>query len=358
MGMTMSNLSTQTGGRDKLPQTLLKCIDCKKWKHRSEYWDLNGRSGRKQPYCIECGKVRMEHVRAGRKVDPSPQRGDGIPTKENPLLLSFWQKDQYVAGTRFQICQRCFHEKPIEDFRISRSKPDGKGYHRSWCKTCDNARINEIKHRKRAETRPKEIETGTVVSVDPRPDIKVTEKVCSICKKTLPSTSFHRDKKSSTGLFSYCKECNNRVSRSRRAAKKSEPTPTPPKESRCSRCLSTKPATEFSSNRTRSGLQSWCKSCTSEYGKERRRKVSELMKASEPELVGGTQVPTIASVTRKATKRTAKAEPERGDLGEMIEDPHLATPDASPSIGGSGTPKRVGWFGRMILNLAKRIEGG
>jgi len=43
---------------------------------------------------------------------------------------------------------------------------------------------------------------------------------CSRCRTTLPADRFTRDNRRSSGLYSYCKPCENTRQRERRAAKK------------------------------------------------------------------------------------------------------------------------------------------
>lgn len=89
-------------------------------------------------------------------------------------------------------CARCKRTKPISDFSIEKSAPDG---HCHWCRKCKHAyraksqRVNTRRWRKENPYTLKE------------------RKKCSKCKLVKDSTEFSRCRTTSDGLSPICKVC-------------------------------------------------------------------------------------------------------------------------------------------------------
>lgn len=91
----------------------------------------------------------------------------------------------------------------------------------------------------------------------------MTEKLCIACHLTKPVTEFYRNSGHRDGLSSRCIPCTLKDMAVRWRAKHPEPPPYQrPTEKLCKKCDQTKPLEEFyPHNRTRDGVQYWCKEC-------------------------------------------------------------------------------------------------
>ena len=91
----------------------------------------------------------------------------------------------------------------------------------------------------------------------------MTEKLCIACHLTKPVTEFYRNSGHRDGLSSRCIPCTLKDMAVRWRAKHPEPPPyRRPTEKLCKKCGQTKPLEEFyPHNRTRDGVQYWCKEC-------------------------------------------------------------------------------------------------
>lgn len=91
----------------------------------------------------------------------------------------------------------------------------------------------------------------------------MNEKLCIACHITKPVAEFYRNSGHRDGLSSRCIPCTREEMAVRWRAKHPEPPPYQrPTEKHCKKCGQTKPLEEFyPHNRTRDGVQYWCKDC-------------------------------------------------------------------------------------------------
>jgi Recombination endonuclease VII len=105
-----------------------------------------------------------------------------------------------------------------------------------------------------------------------------SDKVCPQCKRALPLTEFHRDRRRVDGLAFYCKACataRSEVSRRRRgiAPQKRSPVPVAEGLKWCPDCEQIKPVEDLPSTTTKaSGRHSYCKPCHNARGRETRQR--------------------------------------------------------------------------------------
>ena len=87
------------------------------------------------------------------------------------------------------ICKTCQEEKPTSEFNKNQANPTGYHWH---CRECTQKKQRE-EYREQAK----------------KGRVKVTpnEKVCTVCKESLPASAFRNYRWSSTGLTSACKKC-------------------------------------------------------------------------------------------------------------------------------------------------------
>lgn len=138
-------------------------------------------------------------------------------------------------------CTKCLQIFPATSDFFTRDRRNKDGFH-NFCKTCLNAY-----HRKLRKEGP-----------TPKVSFPDGYKLCNKCNKLFPATPeyFFRDKYTSDGFVSYCKEHSKRVRKGSIVSGMK----------RCSRCKQVKPATtEFFTRRPerKSGLRSICKICQS-----------------------------------------------------------------------------------------------
>lgn len=89
-------------------------------------------------------------------------------------------------------------------------------------------------------------------------------KVCTKCRKSKSLASFSRQQSAKDGHQSWCKQCLADDMRLR--YQRDFPTPMFFVDKRCSKCKEVKAPDEFKrTNKTNSGLDSWCRSCVSVY---------------------------------------------------------------------------------------------
>lgn len=99
----------------------------------------------------------------------------------------------------YKICGCSEHkgvtEISIEEFHDSEDSPDGLQH---WCKTCMRDYIREYRNND-----PKFHERYLFNVTEPRRK----RKKCGDCKEEKDADEFHRNKRSSDGLATYCKPC-------------------------------------------------------------------------------------------------------------------------------------------------------
>ena len=146
-----------------------------------------------------------------------------------------------------KICSRCRRDLPLTAFGRRTAAADGL---QNYCRQCvsDWAR----------EHRPRRLATP--------PEVPVGSKWCRRCETVKAVEAFARNKTSKDGLQVHCRDCQAAVDRSRResAGLLVRPRDVPDGQKFCRTCQQVKPLSEWSrSSRSRDGLQSRCKECTS-----------------------------------------------------------------------------------------------
>lgn len=90
----------------------------------------------------------------------------------------------------------------------------------------------------------------------------ITKKVCSRCKRMKYIEAFHRNRLSSDGHESQCKQCKSEQYRQRKKQFKT-----------CVRCNQEKLLNEFNNNKKAiDNKQSWCRQCQKEYNEQYNQK--------------------------------------------------------------------------------------
>lgn len=117
-------------------------------------------------------------------------------------------------------------------------------------------------------------------------------KICSKCRKELPSTTeyFHKNKFSFDGLQHYCKICRHKNYHGSKWTEKTPYISKPRLDAKkgfkiCTRCRKELPATSefFSILKRKNRLESRCKNCSRELDKEYRKKHKENISMSKKE---------------------------------------------------------------------------
>ena len=141
-----------------------------------------------------------------------------------------------------KTCTRCGETKPLADFY---ARPGRSGGFRSQCKPCENENVAASRDRRKAAMKQM--------------------KRCSRCQVTKAADMFDRNRSTSDGRASECKDCCTERYLQRRNEPREVAT-----EACCTRCEVTKPAAGFSLDRSRSnGLTVWCKTCRNTVKRER-----------------------------------------------------------------------------------------
>lgn len=89
-----------------------------------------------------------------------------------------------------RACTLCGVVKPMSEF----SKGNALGGYKSYCKACQSAANKDYAARNKARKRE-----------------APTEKRCPACARILPGTAFYVSRRTSDGVQSYCKECQNKI---------------------------------------------------------------------------------------------------------------------------------------------------
>lgn len=103
-----------------------------------------------------------------------------------------------MSDVSTKTCTKCGAAKPTSEYYV-KIKATGRLF--SWCKACHLA-----------------LTAARYVPAPPRERVVPTERICTVCKRTLPLASFHV-KNAATGEWrSQCKECRNAIKAEYRAA--------------------------------------------------------------------------------------------------------------------------------------------
>lgn len=108
------------------------------------------------------------------------------------------------------------------------------------------------------------------------------EKICRVCKISLPAASFNRDKTKSMGIKSICRSCDSIWQKNYRITRNNDRTQIGNKI--CGSCLIEKDVSEFNSNkRTNDGLCYCCRQCASKKNQDLYEKNKDKIKAKVTE---------------------------------------------------------------------------
>jgi hypothetical protein len=146
-----------------------------------------------------------------------------------------------------KTCSRCLTALPVTSFGVRRASPDGL---QKYCRACVSAWARE--HRPRKLKDPPPLTPGN--------------KWCRRCETVKPLGAFAANRAAADGLQGQCRVCAATAYRAKRVAAGAvvAPLAVPDGHKFCRSCGTTKPKSEWSTNRRASdGLQTRCKVCAS-----------------------------------------------------------------------------------------------
>lgn len=162
-----------------------------------------------------------------------------------------------------KVCTHCKEAKPADAVHFARTKlrPSGLA---SWCRECSRVAVREANQK-----------ASRRAGVPKRRKVIAGLLECAKCleQKLADTKHFPPNKKTRSGLNSWCRDCMRAASRECMRKRKGSK----PKQYRvvvegklpCTRCGETKPATleHFAPRKNKSGFASWCKACEAEHRK-------------------------------------------------------------------------------------------
>jgi len=157
-----------------------------------------------------------------------------------------------------KACKTCGKILKLDEFYSDDRNRDGRTHQ---CKECHHVRM----YKQRLRNIQANEDNGVVIP---------GTKKCSTCKEVKNSSEFSRHRGTLTGLCPQCKKCDSIASAAKRERYLSEHLRNSPgvatvETKKCSRCGVEKPASNFCLvHSSRTGLNSKCKKCASELGKE------------------------------------------------------------------------------------------
>src|ERR1019366_3415398 len=124
--------------------------------------------------------------------------------------------------------------------------------------------------------------------------VTVTLKNCQKCGIAKPVTEFYsRNRGSSDGLCSYCKDCDSKLGETRREKNKARETVIVPDFKTCPECKTEKPGSCFSKDNGRlDGLSGWCKECVAKNTNKwfKKNKVRETIVVPDSKICPGCEL--------------------------------------------------------------------
>jgi len=127
------------------------------------------------------------------------------------LMVKDCWEDKTAPDIVTKVCNRCHRTLPITEF--CRKSTEKDGYQRQ-CKECQKELAKVYYQR---EKEKKEAEASAKVRTDPNTGYRYLTKRCAKCGQILPVESFGRNTRSSDGLKSYCRDCENENTRAWKA---------------------------------------------------------------------------------------------------------------------------------------------
>lgn len=97
-------------------------------------------------------------------------------------------------------CTRCGEVKVLEDYPKDKRATDGRGSH---CKVCQGKLKKAWKEKQEKVVGPKQAKVEQSIATG--------EKKCTKCDQVKPLSEYHKDKRSSDGHYSHCKDCHYKL---------------------------------------------------------------------------------------------------------------------------------------------------
>jgi len=152
-----------------------ECIGCHRILPISSFNQNKRRKDGLTSSCKECEAKRLGRYMVKWKNERATKSDD------DSILFPSFEK-------RCCVCNRVL---PLSNFY---TRPGSKDGFNASCKECDLKRAKTYRLKKKD-----------------RPKITSKEKLCKRCKRTLPSSMFHKNCDSNDGLSTYCGECKNKM---------------------------------------------------------------------------------------------------------------------------------------------------
>ncbi|BDA43766.1 hypothetical protein COCOBI_04-7820 [Coccomyxa sp. Obi] len=193
------------------------CTGCKLDKPASEFRASRTSRDGLQHFCIPCKVIEAEAV------------GMAAPLTR-------------VTATE-AVCRRCKQLKPAADFYRKSSSKTGL---QSWCKACTEESAKQWRER--------------VLELPPDRSADIGYKVCARCHTAKRPEEFTRHNSTLDGLSSHCRQCKEKV---RQLSLQRMPGALAPSETRvCTKCgREVKSSNFYAKPDSTTGLHSWCKDC-------------------------------------------------------------------------------------------------
>ncbi len=201
--------------------------------------------------CRHCHQTKplQEFTRDSSRKDGRLYICKACLQKKTTKAHTRWKEEFLRKGyPSHKTCSTCKRTLPAEAFHHSTNTKDGL---RSTCKTCRKA------YQTKAQIHYQQERTSQ----------GKTEKTCASCKQTLPLASFYSDKNTKDGYAVYCKPCVHHKQETyiRTWEKRRLATPLKIQKKTCKHCNRSLPIHRFPKNRNSSdGYNSACKDCEKE----------------------------------------------------------------------------------------------
>jgi 5-methylcytosine-specific restriction endonuclease McrA len=179
-----------------------------------------------------------------------------------------------------KFCPACGSTKHADAFY--KSKTTKSGLH-GWCKSCSRAKAKAVYESEQSARKREQRKIARRERTEHERAIyraSLIEKTCARCRQTKPADAFAKSNRGRTGLQSWCKSCQTENARVRRV-KRITITPDPLlTHKRCTRCGEKQPVSQFARNRTApDGYQYACRGCQRVYDQARYWKKSRNLSA-------------------------------------------------------------------------------
>lgn len=205
------------------PQSTKECYHCHKFKPLSQFHKNRRKRGGISHICKQCAK------------------------KQRIRFIKRWAKERIRTMTLIteKRCIHCHKVLPISEFTVARDYKNGRD---NICRSCFKKAAQQYRKKWIVERQ----KTGTPI-----------KKKCTVCRRTLPVSSFYDTISVKDGLYNICKECVLDQKRDLQLRWKEERTKQPtPMQKTCHQCYRTLAMTAFHpSDHTKDGIENICKDC-------------------------------------------------------------------------------------------------